>query len=68
LAALDAATGRVNEALLSMQEATAIEGRMIGQAFSIVSEHQRMAYVSSIQTNVDASLSSMERQKGAIGR
>jgi tetratricopeptide (TPR) repeat protein len=57
LAVLSVATERENEALALMLQAAAVEDQMIGQVFSISSESQRMAYISAIQTNVDAFLS-----------
>ena len=37
------ATGRATEALALMEQAVAIDDRMIGQVFAIGSERQRMA-------------------------
>jgi tetratricopeptide (TPR) repeat protein len=57
LAMVYAATGRENEALALMLHAATIEDKMIGQVFSIASESQRMAYIDSIQRNLDSLLS-----------
>jgi tetratricopeptide (TPR) repeat protein len=57
LANLCAATGRPTEALGLADQAAAIDDRMIGQVFSIGSESHRMAYLRSIQRNLDAVLS-----------
>ena len=57
LALVSVATQRENEALAHMQQAAAIDDRMIGQVFSISSERQRMGYIGSIQGNVNAFLS-----------
>ena len=57
LALLCVATGREVEALKLMQKAAVIDERMIGQVFSIGSESQRMAYLATLQGNLNAFLS-----------
>jgi CHAT domain-containing protein/tetratricopeptide (TPR) repeat protein len=51
LAILYVATDRGAESLDLMQKATAIDDRMIGQIFSIGSEHQRTAFLATLQYN-----------------
>ncbi len=62
LAALYAATGRTSEAFALMIQAAAVYDDIIAQVFSIGSESQRMAYLLSIQSSVDAFLSLVSQQ------
>ncbi len=48
LALFYAATGRASEALPLMEQAAAIDDRMIGQIFAIGSERQRIAFLSNV--------------------
>jgi tetratricopeptide (TPR) repeat protein/CHAT domain-containing protein len=57
LALVYAATAREMHALTLMLEAARIEDKMIGQVFCLSSESQRMAYIASIQRNLDTLLS-----------
>jgi tetratricopeptide (TPR) repeat protein len=57
LAFLFAATGRASEAIRLMEQASAIDDRMIGQIFAIGSERQRIAYLSTVQWHLYAYLS-----------
>jgi len=57
LARLYAATGRADEALKLMEEAAAVDDRMISQVFAISSESQKMAYLRMIGWHTDAFLS-----------
>ncbi len=61
LAALYAATDRVDQALDLMTTAVVIDDLMIGQVFSIGSEDQRLAFLSSIRSNTDIFLSLVSR-------
>ncbi len=57
LAGLYAATDRAPDALSLMNEASAINDWMIGQAFSLGSEQQRMEYLATLQGNFAGFLS-----------
>lgn len=57
LSGLYAATDRAPEALFLMNEASAINDWMIGQAFSLGSEQQRMVYLATLQGNFAGFLS-----------
>ena len=57
LGQLYVATARENEALSLMEQAAAIHDRMIGQVFSIGSERQRMAHLTTLQGYFDGLLS-----------
>jgi hypothetical protein len=52
-----AATGRAREAMPSMEQATAIDDRMIGQVFAIGSGRQRIVYLNTILGNLPGFLS-----------
>ena len=57
LAILSVATDRERDALALMQEAAAIDDRMIGQIFSIGSEQQRAAFLATLQGKTNPFLS-----------
>ena len=57
LAWLYTATGRISEALSFSRQAADIDDRMIGQVFSIGSESQRTAFLTTIEVNFDVFLS-----------
>jgi tetratricopeptide (TPR) repeat protein/CHAT domain-containing protein len=57
LAILYAATDRETEALKLVQEALVIQDQMIGQVFSISSDRQRMAYLTTLRSSLDTFLS-----------
>ncbi len=61
LAELYIATDRENEAMALMKEAQTIDESMIGQVFSISSESQRMAYLATLQDNLDVFLSLVKK-------
>jgi len=57
LAVLCAATGRATEALELMQQVRAIDHHLVDQIFSISSERQRLAFLGTLQGDLDALLS-----------
>ena len=57
LAGLYAATGRASEALPLMEQAAAIDDRMIGQILAIGSERQRIAFLDAVLGNLYSFLS-----------
>lgn len=57
LAGLYVATARARDALPLMQQAAAIDDRMIGQIFSMGSENQRTAHLKTLEGNLDILLS-----------
>jgi len=57
LALLFVVTARETEAMKLMEQAAAIDDRMIGQIFSIGSENQRTAYLKTVQWKFDLFLS-----------
>ncbi len=57
LAAIYVITGRATEALFKMEHSATIDKHMIGQIFSIGSESQRMAYLKTVQGNMNFFLS-----------
>jgi CHAT domain-containing protein len=55
------ATGRREEGLTLMKKSLTIDDRMIGQVFSISSDDQRLAYLTTMRNNMDAFLSLVSR-------
>jgi CHAT domain-containing protein/tetratricopeptide (TPR) repeat protein len=63
LAELYAAQGRTVEAFDLMRQALAIDERILGQIFAIGSDSQRLAYLRSIQANLEGFLSLVSRHR-----
>jgi len=61
LAGLYAATQRYSEALAILQQAATMDDHLIGQIFSLGSEHQRLTYLTTLQESLDGFLSLIVR-------
>jgi CHAT domain-containing protein/tetratricopeptide (TPR) repeat protein len=61
LGVLEVASGRIADAIALMRQASAINDRMIGQIFSIGSDRQRLAFLRSVQGNLECFLSLVHR-------
>src|SRR5262249_10845211 len=61
LGTLEVASGRIDEAVALMRQATAIDDRMIGQVFSIGSDRQRLLFLGQLQGNQEVFLSLVYR-------
>src|SRR6202044_817966 len=58
------ATGRASEAISLMEQAAAIDDRMIGQILAIGSERQRAAFLITVLANLSAYLSLVLQHHG----